>query len=114
MNLWITEREATPEPPIGSRLAEPCGTAMTACPGKNGQMFRLAGPQKSAIWAHDTGNRDQGEGWRDDRAGDAVRAELHHHLVRGHQEGCRDRPRWRRAENSGGDQADRRDRREDL
>jgi len=38
-------------------------------------------------------------------SGDAVRTELHVDLVRGHQKGCRDRPRRGRPENSGRDQA---------
>ena len=65
--------------------------------------FRLAGRQKSALCGNDPANRNrnQGEGRRRHHSGDAVRAELHPDLVRGQQEGRRDRSRRRRCRRFG-------------
>ena len=128
-------RGATPHPPIGFRRKRspsrtppdnsdadmthrerPRFTGITG-PGpsrsrpdaisrNHAQIFHLARRKKSALCCHDPGNRDQGEGRRRHHSGDAVRAELHADLVRSHQEGRRDRPRRRRAEDPGRDQAD--------
>src|SRR5262249_53987860 len=74
----------------------------------------LTPPAQALWWPHERANPDKGEGRRDHRTWDAGRAELHHQLVGGYQEGGRDRSRRRRAEDPGSDQADRRDGRENL